>query len=908
MRSIRYSSNRKKIYSRDNYTDLGNSNNASMTVVVSTPTIKGEDTLYANSDCLRLTPVNLNCLTSPIRSTSKNNDETVTSNTIYTENFNLISRQLEKLLEDLNVIYNRIGYSNSEILNKERLIFSTLSDSITEYFEQADKDMNELITGNHIEQEMLNKILDIINDSNGTQTIPDLYIRNSILIQQSKTVPLSPKKEASLLSKRKVLKSARRYIFNSYIPKLLKFLQKAIVLQKLMSSINDNREKDFIPQGAYDIISNIPSLDLMKNLLEKINESKDNFEMISTLIQDNNKLLLDDECFHDISKKMLDNISETTEIFEKEYDNRLTLICSIAKKISKLITDLKIDENTLDLETANNIRIYAEYKLTNTEDRILVRTSIIKKLEKILQNYELIYNERQEQRNELLLKCQSLWIKLKVPDHQINEFIENNQGLSVQVINSYQNELSRLESMKKKLIKTLIVDSWTKIEELWSTLQYTDEEKSSFVTKFANLKQNATTLKDDEELLDVCENESKILEKKLAVYKPVLELYEEFKSLQDDNIALEKSSKDSSRLLSRNSHKILLQEEKTRKRITRHFPRVIEELKIKLDEMEELFGKPFMVQGKKLYTIVLQQEEELISKYPRIRLNTSTRKKPSPSRKSSRDLAENKQPISLKVEKRKSPSIQGSNINTTISAEYGMVHKTPIRAELSSTIDTSTILSKLDDSHNYNRYMKTTRLISPPKQMTRLLQPTIISKKEPSNILEDNENEDNIDTYTSSKKPLKARNGYIHPTRLFPISISKLNQKGSQIPVLIKNLNENPNVSEREGEKENVQHNLLDTNEKQHFIRGGALIKSNYSSPYREPDNSIYKISMSPDGKCQLNVQDGVDSGVDDTSIMDEDNDKIFMTWKREQLSKLNGITNSNILPEEHINWSTDVL
>ncbi|OXT09733.1 hypothetical protein B9K03_12130, partial [Rothia sp. Olga] len=60
------------------------------------------------------------------------------------------------------------------------------------------------------------------------------------------------------------------------------------------------------------------------------------------------------------------------------------------------------------------------------------------------------------------------------------------------------------------------------------------------------------------------------MDAKLAIYAPVLKLIKDFQNLLKDKEFLAQSSKDSSRLLSRNSHKILLNEERARKRITRH--------------------------------------------------------------------------------------------------------------------------------------------------------------------------------------------------------------------------------------------------------------------------------------------------------------------------------------------------
>ena len=160
----------------------------------------------------RLTPVHIRDFGSPLKKVSTNhhfldseNGKCNTMDNMYKENFNLISKELEKLLENLNVIYQNIGYSNTEIINKEKQIFTTISDSIKQFFEHADEELKRLSAENGVEQDILNNILERINDPSGIKTIPDLYIRNAILLQESKTVPQSPKKPLSLLSKKAAL-------------------------------------------------------------------------------------------------------------------------------------------------------------------------------------------------------------------------------------------------------------------------------------------------------------------------------------------------------------------------------------------------------------------------------------------------------------------------------------------------------------------------------------------------------------------------------------------------------------------------------------------------------------------------------------------------------------------------------
>ena len=126
----------------------------------------------------------------------------------------------------------------------------------------------------------------------------------------------------------------------------------------------------------------------------------------------------------------------------------------------------------------------------------------------------------------------------------------------------------------------------------------------------------------------------------------------------------------------------------------------------------------------------------------------------------------------------------------------------------------------------------------------------------------------------------------IRPTRLFPIDLNKK----SHIPQLTKsksNLTEASTILPLE--KENINMNM-NNNIIVEATPGRMELNSRFSSPYKEPDHSIYKLSLSPEGKFRLNVQQtDLDNPFEDTSIMDdEETDKCFQDWKTEQLAKLN--------------------
>ncbi|CAI7344694.1 ASB_collapsed_G0050400.mRNA.1.CDS.1 [Saccharomyces cerevisiae] len=456
-------------------------------------------------------------------------------------------------------------------------------------------------------------------------------------------------------------------------------------------------------------------------------------------------------------------------------------------------------------------------------------------------------------------------------------YVRNNSSLSTESLGRISKEVMRLEAMKKKLIKKLISDSWDKIQELWRTLQYSEESRSKFIIVFEELRNSATTLQEDELLLETCENELKRLEEKLTLYKPILKLISDFESLQEDQEFLERSSKDSSRLLSRNSHKILLTEEKMRKRITRHFPRVINDLRIKLEEADGLFDQPFLFKGKPLSEAIDIQQQEIEAKYPRCRVRMQRSKKGKCGANKENKVIKN----TFKATESSIRVPIGLNLN-----DANITYKTPSKKTIQGLTK-----NDLSQENSLARHMQgTTKLSSPNRRATRLLAPTVISRNSKGNIERPTLNRNRSSDLSSSPRINHTHGEHaVKPRQLFPIPLNKVDTKGSHIPQLTKEKAlELLKRSTGTTGKENVR-----SPERKSSLEDYA---QKLSSPYKEPEHSIYKLSMSPEGKFQLNIQQkDIESGFDDTSMMEDENDKDFITWKNEQVSKLNGFSFTDI-------------
>ncbi|OBA17992.1 hypothetical protein METBIDRAFT_80098 [Metschnikowia bicuspidata var. bicuspidata NRRL YB-4993] len=172
--------------------------------------------------------------------------------------------------------------------------------------------------------------------------------------------------------------------------------------------------------------------------------------------------------------------------------------------------------------------------------------------------------------------CSSLWEKLGENRSYTEIFLAENSNLTDLALTNLKMELKRPYAMRSEYVDSFILDARKQVFELHSKLLYSDARRQEF--KYKNYDVNDIS-GDKECILDELEVEIEKLKRDYASKEPVLSLYAELNELLEDQNFLNESSKDSSRLLSKNSCKILLNEEKLRKKINKNLPRVLSSLK-----------------------------------------------------------------------------------------------------------------------------------------------------------------------------------------------------------------------------------------------------------------------------------------------------------------------------------------
>ena len=281
--------------------------------------------------------------------------------------------------------------------------------------------------------------------------------------------------------------------------------------------------------------------------------------------------------------------------------------------------------------------------------------------------------QRERKVKELKATVEGLWDRLGVEDMDRKRFLAGTRGCGLRVINEFEAELDRLNELKRQNLHLFVEDARYKLQELWDTLYFSEEEMLEFTPAFSDVYSDA--------LLSAHENEIARLEALKEQRLPTLQMVEKHRSLIKDRDELAASSQDASRLLlkpqkgeKRDPGK-LLREEKMRKRIAKDLPKVETELRKVLEKWEEEYGRPFLVHGESY----LDELEALAARAP-----------PPPRSKTPSALSSSMSaPKTSKASTTPAPSRQGSVMRAPPRAAaktpVSTVRRNPMASSVNST-------------------------------------------------------------------------------------------------------------------------------------------------------------------------------------------------------------------------------
>lgn len=282
----------------------------------------------------------------------------------------------------------------------------------------------------------------------------------------------------------------------------------------------------------------------------------------------------------------LDN--EFTRVYE-EYNKRVATVSQIADEIISLWSELGTPQAQVDSTIVQYAREAPEQLGLHQDD--------LKRLAGRRDKLVSEKSQRERRLKELRSNIENLWDRLGVEEPERKQFLSANRGCGLRTINEFEDELSRLNELKKQNLHLFVEDARFKLQELWDGLYFSEEEMLDFAPAFSDVYSDA--------LLSAHEQEIARLETLKEQRAPILAAVEKHRSLIKDRQDLEQSSHDASRLMMKGAKGEkrdpgkLLREEKMRKRIAKELPKVEADLRKTLESWEDEYGRPFCVHGER---------------------------------------------------------------------------------------------------------------------------------------------------------------------------------------------------------------------------------------------------------------------------------------------------------------------
>ncbi|KAJ5770335.1 uncharacterized protein N7511_002386 [Penicillium nucicola] len=280
--------------------------------------------------------------------------------------------------------------------------------------------------------------------------------------------------------------------------------------------------------------------------------------------------------------------AEFTHVYE-EYHRRVAQVQSACEEMIKLWAELGTPQAQTDSTIVKCYRESPEQLGLHESDL----TSLMAKRDKLVEQKA----GRERKIKELRSTVESLWDRFGVENADRKAFLAGNRGCGLRIINDLEEELTRLNEIKRQNLHLFVEDARCRLQELWDSLFFSEEEMLDFTPAFSDVCSDA--------LLEAHEAEIHRLEALKEQRAPTLEMIDRHRTLLTDREALATSSQDASRLMGRGNKGEkrdpgkLLREEKLRKRITKELPKLEADLRKELEYWEDEFGRPFLVHGER---------------------------------------------------------------------------------------------------------------------------------------------------------------------------------------------------------------------------------------------------------------------------------------------------------------------
>ena len=167
---------------------------------------------------------------------------------------------------------------------------------------------------------------------------------------------------------------------------------------------------------------------------------------------------------------------EFTRVYD-EYERRLATVKSLSSEIINLWAEL----GTPQAQTDSNIVTLAR----EAPEQLGLHAEDIKRLQAKRDKLSDEKKGRERRLKDLRAHVEALWERLGVQEADQKGFLAANRGCGMRTINEFEDELSRLNELKRQNLGLFVEDARLKVQQLWDSLYFSEEEMLEFTPAFS---------------------------------------------------------------------------------------------------------------------------------------------------------------------------------------------------------------------------------------------------------------------------------------------------------------------------------------------------------------------------------------------------------------------------------------
>lgn len=179
----------------------------------------------------------------------------------------------------------------------------------------------------------------------------------------------------------------------------------------------------------------------------------------------------------DVSPSYVASLDKEFSRVYEEYTRRVGWVQDTADEVIKLWAELGTPQAQTDSDILEFAREAPEQLGLHQDDLDRLRARKDKLVEEKAQ--------RERRLRDLRSNIEALWDRLGVEQPDRKAFLASSRGCGMRAINEFEDELARLNELKRQNLHLFVEDARDKLQQLWDSLYFSEEEMLDFTPAFS---------------------------------------------------------------------------------------------------------------------------------------------------------------------------------------------------------------------------------------------------------------------------------------------------------------------------------------------------------------------------------------------------------------------------------------